>query len=137
MAAFIVAIYMLTRFLDTRRPKWMALCGVATAVAIDIRVAGVFLVVLVVGSVLADALRRPPRPGSESAGSHGSSDTLVALGAFAATAAPLTILLWPCTCLSRRRATPSAPPAPAPPSHTCRSIRRCTACGGTVPRSCT
>ncbi len=95
MAAFIVAIYLLTRFLDTRRPKWMALCGVATAVAIDIRVAGVFLVVLVVGSVLADALHRPPGPGSESAGSHGSRDTLVALGAFAATAAPLTILLWP------------------------------------------
>ncbi|HEX2699722.1 MAG TPA: glycosyltransferase family 39 protein [Acidimicrobiales bacterium] len=86
MTSFIVAVYLLVRYLETRRPKWLALCGVATAVAIDIRIVGVSLVALAPAAVLVDAACATEKRWRGAAG---------AVATYVATTVPATILLWP------------------------------------------
>lgn len=92
MTAFVVAVYLLVRFLDSGRLRWIVSCGLATAFATAIRVGGVFLVVLVVAAIVADLLAR-----SKSDGSWRSSTRTAAfsVGVFVLVATAGTVALWP------------------------------------------
>lgn len=61
MTMFVVTVYTLVRFLDSRERRWIVLCGVATATAMAVRVTGAYLIVLALGAMAADALARRDR----------------------------------------------------------------------------
>ena len=87
MCMFVVAVYLLVRFLDSRNLWWIAACGAATAVAFGIRISAVFLGGLVFLGLAVDVgLRRERELVRSSA---------LALGVYAAVSAVLAYALWP------------------------------------------
>ncbi len=92
MSAFVVAIYLLVRFLDSYNRRWIVLCGIATAVATAVRVGGFFVVALAVAAVAADLVARRRRDPEW----RGTVRTAaVSLGLYVLVASAGTIALWP------------------------------------------
>ncbi|MDQ4024535.1 MAG: glycosyltransferase family 39 protein [Actinomycetota bacterium] len=92
MTGFVVAVYLLVRFLDSGRRRWIVLCGVATAVATAVRVAGIFLVVLAIAAVAADLVARRRRDPEWRSTVWTSAITL---GLYVLVFTAGTIALWP------------------------------------------
>lgn len=61
MTMFIVAVYLLVRYLDSRNVWWIVACGAATGLAFDVRISGAFVVALVTLGFGVDLLRREQR----------------------------------------------------------------------------
>lgn len=87
MCMFVVTVYLLVRFLDSRNLWWMAACGAATAVAFGIRITAAFLGALVLLGLLVDVIARRERAFVRS--------SALAFGLYAAVAAVLAYAMWP------------------------------------------
>ena len=88
MVMSVVAVYLLTRFLESRNLWWLAGCGVATALAIATRIVGAFLIPLVLLGIGLDALaRRRERAFVRS--------SALAAALFVGVAAGVAYVLWP------------------------------------------
>ncbi|HEV2755964.1 MAG TPA: glycosyltransferase family 39 protein [Actinomycetota bacterium] len=92
MTMFVVAIYLLVRFLDSGNRRWIVLCGIATALAMAVRVGGVFLIALVVAAVAADLLASRRRDPEWRAVVRRSA---LSLGIYVLVATAGTVALWP------------------------------------------
>jgi hypothetical protein len=87
MSAFVIAVYLLVRFLDSGERKWIVWCGVATAFATGVRVTGLFLGVLAFGAIAADVLARRERAEVRRAA--------VSFALFAGVTVVGTVAMWP------------------------------------------
>lgn len=87
MTMFVVAVYLLVRYLDSRNVWWIVACGAATGIAFGIRITGAFVAVLVVLGVGIDVVRRRDKEFVRSAA--------IALAAYFAFFAAVGYAVWP------------------------------------------
>jgi len=88
MAMFIVCMYTLLLYLDTRSRRAALMHGVCCAVLVDMRIMGVFIPVLTAGLFAYDMVRM-------GSGDEKTAKSALNFGLFCGTLIPLTILLWP------------------------------------------
>lgn len=87
MALFVINIWLLIWYLETRKPLLLPMLGIATALMIDIRVPGVAVVLLVALALGADAWF--------STSNRRLRQFIAPLGIYVAVAGLLTVVMWP------------------------------------------
>lgn len=87
LALFVINVWLLVTYLQTRKPALIPLLGVATALIVDVRAPGLVVAPMVAAALAADAWFAPR--------GRRLRQFAAPVAAYTAVAAPLTVAMWP------------------------------------------